>query len=153
MGLRVEAASAFDMLEALGDDGGRARLTRQRFGQMARQVSEGAAMTLRDDAGRLVCVIGLWPEADHAEAWLAIGPGFRDQALGALRIAGRMMAGVCADAGVAVVRTYVELGWTVPERVAGLRMAAWLGFTRVGTEAVGSRLFAVLERSIPGATS
>ena len=120
MGLSIERASAFDLLEAVGDDGGRQRFTRQRFGEMARQVSTGRAVTLRAGDGQLVAVMGLWPEADHLEAWFAAGPAFRRNvraALGLARVA-------LEDAGTGEVRVYVRGG----ARVAGARMAAWLGF-------------------------
>lgn len=124
MGLRVEEASAFDMLDALSDRGGRARVTGRRFGEMARQVSEGASLTLREDSGELVAVIGLWPEADHLEAWLAVGPAFRRNLRGALAaIEDALVFVACRNAPVEV-RAYVQGG----PRVAGARLASWLGF-------------------------
>ncbi len=130
-GLRVSEASAFDMLEGLTDAGLRGRFTRARFGEMARQVSEGASLTLRDETGELVAVIGLWPEADHAEAWLSVGPAFRRNLLTALRRTRRALEEIASASGTAEVRAYVRAG----ERVAGARMAAWLGFDRAGEEA------------------
>lgn len=129
--VRVDAASAFDLLESLSDEGGRQRVTRARFGEMARQVSEGPALTLRDEAGVLVAVVGLWPEADHAEAWLAVGPAFRGHLLGALRQIRDAMAFVALASGTPEVRAYVRQG---AGRVAGARMAAWLGFEKAGIE-------------------
>lgn len=93
---------------------------------MARQVSTGRAVTLRDEAGVLVAVMGLWPEADHLEAWFAAGPALRRRlrsALGLARVA-------LEDAGDGEVRVYVRGG----PRVAGARMAAWLGFAPDGEE-------------------
>lgn len=128
----VRQASAFDMLEALNDSGARSKLTRARFGEMARQVSEGAAITLRDDAGVLIAVAGLWPEADHAEAWLAVGPAFRANLLPALRQLRLSMGEIAQAAGVEEVRAYVRpMGG---ERVAGARMAAWLGLEPAGED-------------------
>jgi hypothetical protein len=127
MALTVARTSAFDMLEAVGDDGGRARLTRQRFGELARQVSASAAITVRDEAGALVVVLGLWPEPDHLEAWLAAGPAFRANLRSALGLARAALD----DAGPGEVRAYARgLG----PRVAGARMAAWLGFEPAGEE-------------------
>lgn len=128
----VAQASAFDMLESLSDSGGRARFTRLRFGEMARQVSEGAAITLRTDAGELVAIAGLWPEADHAEAWLAVGPAFKANLLRALRQLKRSMNEIASTAAVGEVRAYVRP--TGNGRVAGSRMAAWLGLEPAGAE-------------------
>lgn len=150
MGLSVAPASAFDMLEALGPDGGRPRLTRQRFGEMARQVAEGVAVTLRDDAGVLVCVVGLWPEADHAEAWLADGPAFRANLRGALRAARALLESVAEGGGCDQVRAYVHTP-AGADRVAGARMAAWLGFRRIGEEAARHGPVAVFSREFGGA--
>lgn len=132
MVIAVTQASAFDMLECARDTGGRERFTRSRFGEMARQVSEGASMTLREPGGRLIAVVGLWPEADHAEAWLAIGPAFRANLLAALREIRSSMDQVAVAAGVSEVRAYVRAA--VGARVAGARMASWLGFEPAGTE-------------------
>lgn len=123
-------ASAFDMLEALDDQGRRPRLTRQRFGEMARQVSEGPSVTLRDEAGRLAVVAGLWPEADHWEAWFAVGPAFRPNLRRALGQLEHLLTVVAGSGESAEVRVYVRPG----DRVAGKRMASWLGFTTVGIE-------------------
>lgn len=113
----------FDLLEAVGDDGGRPRFTRQRFGEMARQVSNGRSVTLRAADGALVAVMGLWPEPDHLEAWFAAGPALRRHLRAALGLA----AVALEDAGAGEVRVYVREGAAGP-RVAGARMAAWLGF-------------------------
>ncbi|MFC5374743.1 hypothetical protein ACFPIF_19460 [Brevundimonas faecalis] len=143
----VTEASAFDMLEALTDAGGRGRFTRQRFGEMARQVSEGAALTLRGPDGALVAVVGLWPEADHAEAWLAVGPGFRPNLLAALRAMGRALEEIVAASGTEEVRVYVR---GAGRRVAGARMAAWLGFDRAGEEATPLGAVTVFRRNFGG---
>lgn len=148
MGLIVSEASAFDMLEAQGDAGRRTVVTRRRFGEMARQVSEGASLTIRDEAGALVCVMGLWPEPDHAEAWLAVGPAFRRNFRGALdRLEDALCAVACANAPLEVRVYVVGLG----DRVAGARMAAWLGFQRDGTEATSLGPVAVFTRFFGGA--
>lgn len=135
MGLTVTEASAFDLLETLDDMGARARFTRLRFGRMSRQVSEGAALTFRDADGLLVCVAGLWPEADHAEAWLAVGPAFRRRFRTALERIGVALVEMATAAGPMEVRAYVRSTAPRPDRVAGARMAAWLGFERTGSEA------------------
>lgn len=126
--LTVRRASAFDMLEAVGDDGGRQRFTRQRFGEMARQVSASAAVTVREADGTLVAVMGLWPEPDHLEAWLSTGPAFRRNLRAVLALALEALD----DAGAGEVRVYVR---GEGARVAGARMAAWLGFEPDGVEA------------------
>lgn len=147
--LTMAPASAFDMLEATTAEGARLRVTRQRFGEMARQVAEGVAITLRDDAGRLVCVAGLWPEPDHAEAWLAIGPAFRPNLLAALRGIRGAMEAVASQPGVCdQVRVYVR---DAGDRVAGARMAARLGFRRIGSEATRLGPVAVFSREFGGA--
>lgn len=150
-GIVVTEASAFDMLEALTDAGRRGRFTRQRFGEMARQVSEGAALTLRDQTGELVAVIGLWPEADHAEAWLAVGPAFRRNLLTALRATRRALESVAEASGTEEVRVYVRAPVGPRERVAGARMAAWLGFDRAGEEATPLGAVTVFRRNFGGA--
>jgi hypothetical protein len=133
--LSVAEASAFDLLETLDDMGGKARFTRLRFGQMARQVSEGAALTFRDADGLLVCVAGLWPEPGHVEAWLAVGPAFRRRFRSALdQVEDALVCMACANAPVEV-RAYVRFTAPRRDRVAGARMATWLGFERTGEEA------------------
>lgn len=147
--LTVGAASAFDMLEAVGDDGFGQRVTRQRFGEMARQVTDGAAFTIRDAAGGLVCVMGLWPEPDHAEAWLAVGASMRANLRPALGLMAGYLEAVARAAGVDEVRTYVRLVGRADRagsRVAGCRMAAWLGFEWIGTEASAAGVVAVFSR-------
>ncbi|MGH7021154.1 MAG: hypothetical protein ACREEY_14825 [Brevundimonas sp.] len=151
MGLIVSEASAFDMLEGLTDAGLRGRFTRARFGEMARQVSEGASLTLRDEAGELVAVIGLWPEADHAEAWLTVGPAFRRNLLTALRRTRRALEEIATASGTTEVRAYVRDGATAGGRVAGARMAAWLGFDRAGEEATPLGPVIVFRRDFGGA--
>lgn len=149
MGLRVSTASAFDMLETLSDAGGRSRFTRMRFGEMARQVSEGAALTFRDAGdGALVCVVGLWPEDDHAEAWLAGGPALRAHLRSALDRAAEALETVAGAAGPLEVRAYVRA--SLSDRVAGARMASWLGFDRIGEEATRLGPVAVFSRAFPG---
>lgn len=134
MGLRVSEASAFDLLETLDDMGGRARFTRLRFGQMARQVSEGAALTFRDDDGLLVCVAGLWPEPDHVEAWLAVGPAFRRRFRSALDQVEAALVEMAEAVSPVEVRACVRFTAPRRDRVAGARMATWLGFERTGEE-------------------
>lgn len=156
MGLTVSEASAFDMLEALTDAGERGRFTRQRFGEMAAQVAAGMSLTVRDDAGRLVCVMGLWPEPDHAEAWLATGPGFRPNLRAALSCMQDALCAVAGAAGPLEVRIYVRAATTGPvwsDRVAGARMAAGLGFERIGEEATRLGPVAVFSRTYPGVSS
>lgn len=155
MGLTVLEASAFDMLEALTDAGGRGRFTRQRFGEMAAQVAAGMSLTVRDEAGVLVCVMGLWPEPDHAEAWLATGPGFRPNLRKALSCMQDALWAVATAAGPMEVRVYVReatAGGT-GDRVAGARMAAGLGFERIGEEATRLGPVAVFSRTYPGVSS
>lgn len=129
-GLSASPASAFDLAETLDDSGRPGRMDRVQFGLMARQIAEGAAITLRNAGGELVCVAGLWPEADHAEAWLATGPAFRRELLGALRWLGRALDAIVADAGVAEVRAYA----LQRQGVAGQRLGARLGFGVHGAE-------------------
>lgn len=145
MGLRVEEASAFDMLDAMSDRGGRMRLTGRRFGEMARQVSAGASLTIREEGGALVAVVGLWPEADHLEAWLATGPAFRRNLRGALSAIEDALVFFACRAAPVQVRAYVVGSGP---RVAGARLATWLGFeggepeaTPVGPVPVFRRLF------------
>nr|WP_312054884.1 hypothetical protein [Brevundimonas diminuta] len=149
MVMTVAEASAFDMLETLTDAGRIGRFTRQRFGEMARQVSEGAAFTLRDGEGRLIAVAGLWPEADHAEAWLAVGPAFRANLRGAMRQLGALLTGVAEGSGTQEVRLYVAKAKGA-ERVAGGRLAAWSGFIRSGEEATPLGPVEVYRRSFGG---
>ena len=139
MVIRCSEASAFDLLESLDDMGARARFTRRRFGEMARQVSEGPALTWREEDGTLICVAGLWPEADHLEAWLATGPAFRRRFRTTLC---EVRGALSYIAGANPVRIYVRAG----ERVAGARMARWLGFDATGTEALPWGLVDVFER-------
>jgi hypothetical protein len=131
VGLTSSPTSAFDLLEALDDMGGRARITRWRFGLMARQVSEGCARTWRDADGALVCVVGLWPAGDHLEAWLAVGPSFRANLRPARRAVLAALDIMTAELGAVEVRAYVKPG----DRVAGARMARWWGLESTGTEA------------------
>lgn len=155
-GLKAAPASAFDLLEALDDMGGRARFTRLRFGQMARQVSQGASVTFRTPEGALVAVVGLWPEPDHLEAWLAVGPAFRGRFRSALEaIEDALCFFACREAPVDV-RIYVRVDPKSRDqgqldRVAGARMARWLGFDRTGTEALPSGPVEVFQRHFGGA--
>lgn len=147
MGLTVEMASAFDLLEALDDHGGRGRVTRARFGDLARQVSEGVALTIRAHHGLLVAVVGLWPEADHAEAWLAAGPGLkRNLRSGLVRMDAALVA-IASETAPQIVRAYVRSG---AGRVAGARLASWLGFDVIGTEATPFGPVTVFERTFGG---
>lgn len=147
IGLTVAEASAFDLLETLDDMGGRARFTRWRFGLMARQLAGSRALTWRDAGGTLVCVAGLWPEDDHLEAWLAVGPAFRRRFRSALtEVEDAMLFMACANAPVDV-RVCVRPG----ERVAGARMARWLGFEPIGTEALPVGTVEVFQRHVGGA--
>ena len=123
MSLVISEASAFDMLEALDDLGRPARIGRRRFALVARQVSQGATLTIRTSGGELCLCGGLWPEPDHAEAWFAVGPACQAHLGAVLRIVARVTALTCRAAGVAEVRTYVH-----PDSVAGARIARLLGF-------------------------
>lgn len=132
MGLIVGQARASDLLETVDDFGRRQRFTRRGFALAARQAAEGAALTIRDEAGALVAVVGLWPEADHAEAWLAVGAGFRASPVAAVRRMRALLDAVGADVAPMDVRAFVRPG---PEgRVAGARLAAWLGFETDGED-------------------
>lgn len=137
-GLIAREASAFDLLEALDDLGGRARVTRMRFGQMARQVSAGPSVAIREASGLLVAVAGLWPEVDHRELWMATGPAFRRNLRGGLVALDAHLTAAGEVTGGGEVRVYVRAGDHSGGRVAGARMAGWLGFDRIG--AVGSPL-------------
>lgn len=148
MGLRVEQASAFDMLDTLSDRGGRHRMTRQRFGEMARQVSGGASLALREEGGALVAVIGLWPEGDHLEAWLAVGPAFRRNLRGAMRAIEDALIFVACREGPIEVRAYVPAG--AGPRVAGARLATWLGFEGGEAEATPIGPVPVFRRQFGG---
>lgn len=128
-GLTVEAASAFDMLEVLDDCGRRPRFTRARFGEAARQVAGSEAVAIR--AGEhLSAVVGLWPEGDHLEAWLAVGPAFRPNLRGTMALALALLETQAALVGRVEVRAWIQPG----DRVAGARLAAWLGFVGAGEE-------------------
>lgn len=127
--LSVEPASALDMLETVDDDAGRAHWRRKSFAKMARQVAASAAVTIRDQQGRLVLVAGLWPEAGYLEAWFAAGPALRANLRGGLRRLGRALAVATADQGPVEVRAFIH-----PDSVAGARIAAWLGLSPIGEE-------------------
>lgn len=146
MGLRLAEASALDLLETV-DAAGRAQpMTRARFGRLARQAHKGFAITARAEDGRLACVVGLWPEPDHVEAWLAIGPAFRSELRSCLGLFGRALPMLAAEAEVAEVRAYVRGAG----RVAGARMAARLGLRETGTEATAFGPVRVFSRRYHG---
>lgn len=130
--LRWTRASAFDLLEALDDGGRPMRWRRSWFGKMARQVSEGAAVTCRDADGRLVLVTGLYPEDGHAEAWFWAGPALRANLLPAVRQWRRIFDTAAVEAAPIEVRAFVH-----PKGVAGAKLASWLGFDRVGLDETG----------------
>lgn len=136
--LQIAEASAFDLLETVDDQGAPLRLRRTHFGKLARQVSQGATVSIRDARGQLVIVAGLWPENDHAEAWFAAGPAAARRLVPALRLLRRLMDFACREARVREVRTY-----TAPDGVAGARIAAVLGFEAQGLiDGGATRLFA-----------
>lgn len=140
-----------DLLEALGNDGEPVRLTRRRYGQMARQVAEGVAYSLRTGDGVLVAIVGLWPEADHEEAWFAAGPAFRACAPRALRRIRHLLEQFAPLAGLTCVRAYVmaPAGWgegASPACLAGVRLGARLGFTMAGLDDDTSPPLVRLER-------
>lgn len=139
-------ASAFDLLEAVDDRGRATRWTRGRFGDMAAQVAGSWAVTVREvETGALVCVAGLWPEADHLEVWLAVGPAMRRRLRPALRVLGAHLERLGRAAG-GEVRLHVRPG-PAGDRVAGARLAAWSGFRRDGEAATPLGPVAVWRRS------
>ena len=133
MALVAREASGLDFLETLGDDGGVVVLRHRRhFGLHCRQVDGGAAITARDETGRLVCIGGLYDTpagAGYAEAWFAAGAGFRANAVAAVRALRRYFETIGREAAPLTAVAYVR-----PEGVAGERLAAWLGFEDDGLE-------------------
>lgn len=131
MDLVAADASGLDFLEAL-DDAGAVVIWRQQriFGLRCRQVEGGAAVTLRDAAGALVCIVGLYADdAGAAEAWFAAGPAMRANLLAAVRRARALLDQVGTAAAPVTARAYVR-----PEGVAGARLARWLGFADAGLQ-------------------
>jgi hypothetical protein len=140
----VTEASAFDVAELLGDAGQAQRVGRTAFGRYARQVAGGASCTIRDEAGQLVAMAGLWAEAGFAEAWFGVGPGARGHLVRLVRLLGRLMVMTLRDAGVHEVRAFIH-----PDSVAGARLAARLGFSHHGTASCPLGDQAVFVRRIP----
>lgn len=121
--LSVAPAMALDLLEA-ADDAGRPRLHvgRAAFKLYALQVADGCAVTIRDAAGELCCVAGLYPEdGDDAELWFAAGPALRANLWAALKAGARALEACATAAAPLRVKAYVA-----PQRVAGQRLARWL---------------------------
>jgi hypothetical protein len=144
--LRLAEASALDLLEVVDARGARQPMNRARFSRLARQAHKGFAITARDEAGALACVVGLWPEPDHVEAWLAVGPAFRRELRACLRLFERALPRMVEAAEVREVRAYV-LG---EGRVAGVRMAARLGLQETDAEATAFGPVRVFSRRYHG---
>ena len=122
--LTVSSASVFDFGETLSDKGLPWRRPRRIMAHMARQVSEGLALTVRDRAGQLCLICGLWPEADYVEAWFAAGPGLPAQLRASVRLARRICEAAMIEAGLSEARAFIH-----PDSVAGARLAALFGFS------------------------
>ncbi|HZL00480.1 MAG TPA: hypothetical protein VFC47_11335 [Caulobacteraceae bacterium] len=126
--LTVAHASAFDFEDALTDDGERpVAMNRPLFALFARQVSTGCAFTMRDGAGRLVMIAGLYPIEGRAEAWWAVGPAMRANLRAGLRIWLDLLLAVAQDVAPIEVRAHIAA-----RSVAGAAMARWCGFTEAG---------------------
>jgi hypothetical protein len=134
VGLVAAEASGLDFLEAYEGRDVVVWRQRWRFGIYCRQVAGGASATLRDEAGRLACIVGLWadPFNGEAEAWFVVGPALRANLTAAVRGMRRLLDAVGAEAAPLTVRAYV-----LPGGVAGARLAGWLGFAEDGEEATG----------------
>lgn len=136
MALVAREASGLDFLEAL-DGGGDVVIWRhrRRFGLHCRQVEGGAAITARDEGGRLVCIGGLYglPHGE-AEVWFAAGPAFKANALAAVRALRRYFTLIGQEAAPLTAIAYVR---PEAEGVAGARLARWLGFEDDGLEQNG----------------
>lgn len=125
--LTVAEASAVDFLHACDDTGAPRRFRRRDFGYLARQVDDGAAFTVRDEAGRLCLIVGLYPHEWGAEAWFSVGEGARANLLPSIRIAKALLEQIASDVAPVEIRAFVR-------SVAGARLAAWFGFQNAGVE-------------------
>lgn len=137
MALVVSETLTADILEAL-DDAGRVVVWRQRrhFGLYGRQIDGSATATVRDGAGGLICILGLWQDVDDplaAEGWFAVGAAFRHHRVAAFRIMREMLDAAFAGP----LRGYVLRAHVDPGNVAGARLAGWLGFTDDGLVETG----------------
>lgn len=138
MGLTWSRLDPLDLLEAV-DDGGQVYAWRRRwFALMYRQVHRSRrAVVARDEAGRFVLAIGLYPEEGFDEVWLFAGPALKDRMLAAARDLAELLAGEPGE-----LRAYVP-----NDGVAGARLARWFGFQDVGVEATPNGPLQVFKRS------
>lgn len=116
-------ARPLDFLEALGVDGRPFVRNRRTFGLYARQVAGTWSWTIRDGAGRLCAICGLWREADRQyEAFFVGGEALRANLIPVLWL---IRAGFGQVHGR--VTAYID-----PAGVAGDRLASVLGFQPCG---------------------
>lgn len=127
MGLVVSAARALDFLEVQAVSGRALIRDRRTFGLHARQVAGSEAITLRDDAGRLAVVAGLYDDGQEIEAWFGAGVALRANLRGVLLRLASALAHVGVIAPGAVLTAYID-----PASVAGDRLARGLGFNAEG---------------------
>lgn len=122
MGLTIRPASALDLLEAVDDRGeGVCVRARPRFGRLSRQVAEGVALTVRDEAGRLCAVAGLYPDGEtEAEAWFAMGPALKANLMPTLRVLRGLFEIIATEAAPLTVRAHLA-------GVAGAKIARVFG--------------------------
>lgn len=127
MALTVSTARALDFLEVHTVEGAIAVRHRRMFGLVARMVEGSETITVRDPAGRLCVVAGLYPGDDGAEAWFGSGPALAANLLATVRLVRRVLDHIATEAPGLVVDAHVN-----PRSVAGDRLARWLGFTAAG---------------------
>jgi len=126
--LLAAPARTTDFLEALDETGARpspASRFRAVFGQRARQLLGGPAVTIRAEDGRLCLIAGLYVEGQTvAEAWFAPGEALKDRLLEAFVLARELLVEVCREASPVEVVAYAS-----PISVAAPTLARWFGFT------------------------
>lgn len=117
-------ASAFDWADAFDDDGEKPIvMDRRLFGMLARQAVSPLAFAIRDEAGELALLMGLYPHPDGwFEGWFAVGPAMRRNLWAAVKAARTILDQVASDAAPVDVRCHVA-----PGSVAGHRLAPLFG--------------------------
>lgn len=99
---------------------------RRQFGLMTLQVARSEAITMRDAAGALCCVAGIYEYDDGStEAWFCEGPALKANLLGVIRRL-QVTMGELSLSGVE------PFAYVLAEGVAGDRIAAMLGFDFMG---------------------
>lgn len=129
MGLIADEARTVDFIDAL-DDFAHGPAVRHRwvFALRALQIAGGEGLTLRTEAGELVCMAGLYPRGDHLEAWFAAGPALAGRFLEAFAALRQLFEQIAADvAPVAIV------AYGAPGSVAAPTLARWFHMTAAGT--------------------